>query len=51
MSPNREHAAVLDDLPLATFVIKSDKIENIRRFFVILFVYIEKILYFCGGFV
>ena len=37
----------LDVLPPATFVPKCDKNENIRRFFVILFAYIEKKKYFC----
>ena len=32
MSPNREHAAVLDNLPSTPFVPKCEKIENIRRF-------------------
>ena len=30
---------------------KCEKIENIRRIFVILFVYIEKKYYFCSAFV
>ena len=44
MSPNWEHAAILDNLPSLSSQ-KPEKIRNIRRFFVIIFAYVKDYQY------